>query len=286
MSGSELPSPSELVKRYQRRARKSFGQHFLTDAALLDRIVASVGEVAGAHVLEIGPGPGGLTVRLLAAGALVTCLEADRDMVAHLGDNLGHRDDLVVLQGDATSSDLEVAFSHCAPPPTLVVANLPYNAASPIVVALADRDAPPQRMALMFQLEVAQRIVAAGPGPDFGSLGVLCNLRYATRIAMKVPRGAFVPPPKVQSAVVRFDLRVPPLCPREVELAARRVARTAFNQRRKMLRKSLLPLGVGAEELCERAAIDPTARPESLDVAAFVRMGEALLAVRGPSDSA
>lgn len=275
---TELPSPNELVGRYAHRARKAFGQHFLSDSGLLDRIVALVEPTPGSRLLEVGPGPGGLTTRMLATGASVVALDADPDMVEHLQEALGHVDRFEVRHADATGPSLDQALGD---PPRDVVSNLPYNAGTPILFKLLEAQPAPRRMALMFQLEVAQRVVCTGPDRNFSSIGVAANLRYDTRLAFRVPPGAFRPPPKVTSAVVSFRLRDEPRCEVELEPIVRRVARTAFGQRRKMLRKSLVGLGVDAVTLCEAAEVAPTDRPEALDVEAFVRLARALEAVSG-----
>lgn len=267
-----LPTPSELVRLLSRRARKSFGQHFLTDRALLDRIVSLAGLSPGDRVVEIGPGPGGLTARLLASGAHVDAIDADGAMIEHLRDALGGFPALSLRHGDATGDALHEVLGAPCPP---VVANLPYNAGTPILFSLIERSEPPPKMVLMFQLEVARRVVATGPGEDFGPMGLAVGLRYTSRIAFRVPPGAFIPPPRVDSAVVVLDRRPSALCEPDVEDAARMLARTSFGQRRKMLRRSLASVSGDVVALCDAADVAPDARPETLDVDAFIRLAMA-----------
>ncbi len=272
LSTSGLLDPGALVRALRNRAKKSFGQHFLTDVGVLDRIVraAHVGE--GDRVVEVGPGPGGLTVRLLASGASVSCLEADPWMVEHLEDELGGRPGFDVTHGDATTEALDNLLGD---PPATVVSNLPYNAATPILFRLLDNPTPPQRMVLMFQLEVAQRVACGGADRLFGPLGLAANLLYETRLAFQLKPGAFTPPPKVVSGVVTFELRDTLIADHAERAAARQVARGAFSQRRKMLRKSLLSVSSDPVALCEAAGVPPTARPEALTCAEFVALGRA-----------
>ena len=267
----ELPSPDGLIRRYGRPAKKRFGQNFLSDIGLLDRVVRAARVEPGSRVLEIGPGPGGLTTRLLHAGASVVALEADEELFEHLrGAFADHA--LDVRLGDALSDDLDEALGD---PPATVVANLPYHLATEILFRLIDRDDPPARMALMFQREVAERIVSPGASREFGPLAVGTGLRFRTRIALRLPPGAFRPPPKVHSAVVAFERREEPLCDAATERTTRHLARLAFQQRRKMLRASIGKRVPGVMEAMEEVGIDPTARPEALDLERFVALGRA-----------
>lgn len=268
---SELPSPTELVRRYGRPAKKSLGQHFLTEVATLDRVIDVARLAPGSRVVEIGPGPGTLTTRLLAAGHSVEAVEMDDELVHHLGDVFAGAE-LTVVHGSALDIDLEPMLSRA----DAVVANLPYNVGAPILFRLLDAEHAPARMALMFQREVADRIVSSGPGRSFGPLGVACHIRYDTRLALKLPPGAFRPPPKVDSAVVRLLRRENPRCGRDVEMAARAIARTAFGHRRKMLRKTLLPHFEDPNSVLAMLDLPPTSRPEELSVDDFVRLGEFL----------
>lgn len=275
---STLPDAPTLVRALQRRARKSYGQHFLSDPGVLTRIAGFASLTEDTRVLEVGPGPGGLTVHLLASGARVHAVEADADMVAHLEEQLGDAPNFSVERADATTDALDEALDRLNA--DAVVSNLPYNAASPILFRLLDRPSPPERMVLMFQLEVAERVACAGEERRFGPLGLASNLVYRTKLAMTLRPGAFSPPPKVKSAVVVFERRPEPLADAEGRMAARAVARAAFAQRRKMLRKSLASFVEDPIALCTAADVLPTARPEALDLAAFVRLGAAWTARR------
>ena len=271
---TELLSPAELIRRYGKPAKKAFGQNFLADVGTLDRVVGAARLADGSKVLEIGPGPGGLTTRLLAAGHRVRAIEMDRDLVAHLETAFSGKNGFEVTQGSALDDELDEWLVGVDG----VVANLPYNVASPILFRLLDAVDPPERMALMFQKEVAERIVCTGPARAFGSLGVACNIRYDTRIAVRLKPGAFQPPPKVDSAVVRFIRRPEARCDRQTETFARRTARVAFGHRRKMLRKTLLPLFADPVDLLGRLGFKATARPEELTVDDFIRIGRELAA--------
>lgn len=274
---NELPQPDALITAYGRPAKKKFGQNFLRDVDLLDAVVDAAEVGPGDRVVEIGPGPGGLTTRLLAAGAEVTALEADPDLVDHLERRLvPHSPRLHVVHGDALGEALEAALGS---PPAKVVANLPYHVATPILFRLVDADVPPARMSLMFQMEVAERIVAAGATRAFGSLALGCQVRFAVSVALRLPPEAFHPAPKVHSAVVRFVRRDVPLATPEVEACMRGLARIAFQQRRKMLRATLGKQVASFDQLIEAAGVAPTARPEALTVEQFVKMAEAKLAL-------
>ncbi|MCA1662162.1 MAG: 16S rRNA (adenine(1518)-N(6)/adenine(1519)-N(6))-dimethyltransferase RsmA [Novosphingobium sp.] len=269
--GVSLPPLREVIARHGLSASKALGQNFLLDEQLLDRIAAIPGELKGRQVLEVGPGPGGLARALLRAGAHVTAIETDRrclPALAELGEAFPGR--LRVLEGDATR------LAHGIEGPFHVVANLPYNVGTALLVGWLGGEAwPPQwaSLTLMFQLEVAQRIVAA-PGSDaYGRLAVLAQWRSTARLAMKVHRSAFTPPPKVTSAVVHI---VPAAMPEGVSARTlERATEAAFGQRRKMLRQSLKGLP-GALESLERLGIDPQRRAETLSVAEFVAVAREL----------
>ncbi|MFT6400182.1 MAG: 16S rRNA (adenine1518-N6/adenine1519-N6)-dimethyltransferase [Bradymonadia bacterium] len=267
-------TPSELLKAYGLPAKKRFGQNFLIDPEALDSVIRSAMLPAGATVLEIGPGPGGLSSRLLAHGFTVRAIETDTDLVAHLEATLGPHEAFSVLAGDALKQDIDAELAKCAG----VVANLPYNVATPILFRLLDSPEAPPTMALMFQKEVADRIVCTGPARQFSSLGVACNIRYDTTIAMKLKPGAFRPSPKVHSAVVRFTRRETPRCSAEVETLARSIAREAFLYRRKMLRKTLLPCIPDPIATLSALGFTATARPEELSVDDFIRLASHQLA--------
>jgi 16S rRNA (adenine1518-N6/adenine1519-N6)-dimethyltransferase len=263
----KLPRLSDVIARHGLSASKALGQNFLLDENLLSRIAAIPGSLAGEHVYEVGPGPGGLTRALLRAGAHVTAVERDRrclPALAELGDAFPGM--LTIIEGDALEVSLEQALSSGGH----VVANLPYNAGTALLVQWLSGPVWPPRwssLTLMFQREVAERIAAPPGGSAYGRLAVLAQWRATAKVAMNVHRSAFTPPPKVMSAVVHI---VPTTQPEGVDPALlERVTGAAFGQRRKMLRQSLKSLP-GAVELLETLGIDPTRRAETLSIAEFV----------------
>ncbi|QKS00967.1 16S rRNA (adenine(1518)-N(6)/adenine(1519)-N(6))-dimethyltransferase RsmA [Sphingomonas sp. CL5.1] len=269
-----LPPLREVIARHGLSASKALGQNFLFDAQLLARIAAIPGNLADAEVLEVGPGPGGLTRALLAAGARVIAIERDRrclPALAELGDAYPGR--LRVIEGDALEIDARALFEG-APH---IVSNLPYNVGTALFVGWLSAAWLPwwKSLTLMFQREVADRIVAA-PGSDaYGRLAVLAQWRSSARIAMPVHRSAFTPPPKVMSAVVHV---VPTEAPAGVALTMlERLTAAAFGQRRKMLRQSLRGVP-GALEALEVEGIDATRRAETVSVAEFVAVARRLSA--------
>ena len=269
----DLPPLREVVARHGLSASKALGQNFLFDEQLLDRIAAIPGKLAGANVLEVGPGPGGLTRALLRAGAHVTAIEMDKrclPALAELGEAFPGQ--LKVIEGDALKVDPATLFDG----PWHIVANLPYNVGTALFTGwLSGKDWPPawQSLTLMFQLEVAERIVAGTDSDAFGRLAVLAQWRATPRIAMKVHRSAFTPPPKVMSAIVHVTPAAMPegVVPRMLE----RVTEAAFGQRRKMLRQSLKGLP-GALDALEKLGIDAQRRAETLTVADFVAIARVL----------
>jgi 16S rRNA (adenine1518-N6/adenine1519-N6)-dimethyltransferase len=273
---STLPSLRETIARHGLDARKSLGQHFLLDTALCARIAAAAGPMEGRHVLEVGPGPGGLTRALLATpAAKVLAVELDRRAVAALAElAAAHPGRLEVMEADA----LKVDVAALLPAPRRIVANLPYNVATPLLVGWLRGAAAIESMTLMFQQEVAERITAA-PGTEmYGRLGVLAQWRCRTSLLLTLPPGAFSPPPKVWSAVV--GLTPLPDDPGPALFATmERLTAAAFGQRRKMLRGALKSLGE-AEALLGAAEIDPTRRAETLTIAEFDRLAR-LLHTRG-----
>lgn len=267
-----LPPLRDVIARHGLQASKALGQNFLFDSQLLARIAAVPGELAGAEVLEVGPGPGGLTRALLAAGASVTAIERDRRCIpplAELGD--AYPGKLRVIEGDALAIDAASLFagkSH-------IVSNLPYNVGTALTVGWLSAEWRPwwQSLTLMFQREVADRIVAAPGTSAYGRLAVLAQWRSSARIAMPVHRSAFTPPPKVMSAVVHI---VPADAPEGVRLATlERLTGAAFGQRRKMLRQSLKGVA-GANAAMETLGIDPTRRAETVSVDEFVALARTL----------
>ena len=269
-----LPSLRDTVARHGLDARKALGQHFLFDTALCTRIAGLAGDLAGKHVIEVGPGPGGLTRALLASPAAeVVAVELDRRVVPVLEElQAAFPGRLRIVQGDAVRMDPETL----APAPRRIVSNLPYNVGSVLLVGWLRRAAALEGMTLMFQQEVAERITAAPDTEAYGRLGVLAQWRCRCDLLMSLPPGAFSPPPKVWSAVVGFtpkpDDPAPPLF-----AAMERLTAAAFGQRRKMLRGALKSLG-DAEALLEAAGIEGTRRAETLTVAEFDRMARILAA--------
>jgi len=266
-----LPPIREVIARHGLSASKALGQNFLLDEHLLDRIAAIPGELSGQDVLEIGPGPGGLTRALLRAGARVTAIEMDERCLPALAElGAAFPGQLRVLHGDA------MKLEHGISGPFHIVANLPYNVGTALFTGWLSGEAwPPQwaSLTLMFQLEVAQRIVARPDTGAFGRLAVLAQWRAAARLAMKVHRSAFTPPPKVMSAIVHV---VPAAMPEGVSARMlERVTEAAFGQRRKMLRQSLKGLP-GAVEALAVLDIDPQRRAETLSVTEFVAIARVL----------
>jgi 16S rRNA (adenine1518-N6/adenine1519-N6)-dimethyltransferase len=266
----DLPPLREVIRRHDLVARKSLGQNFLLDLNLTARIARAAGPLEGVTVLEVGPGPGGLTRALLAAGAAqVIAIERDARCRAAL-EEIAARDPerLTIVDGDALRID---PAPYLGSEPARIVANLPYNIGTQLLINwLTVEPWPPwyDSMTLMFQREVAERIVAAPGSKTYGRLSVLANWRTHPAILFDVAPRAFVPPPKVTSSLVRFEPRRAPLaCDRRT---LERVTEAAFGQRRKMLRQSLKSLGVDAVTLLDAAGIDPTARAEDLSVEAYV----------------
>ncbi len=273
----DLPPLRDVISRHGLSAKKGLGQNFLLDLNLTMRIARSAGDLSGVTVIEVGPGPGGLTRALLAAGAArVVAIERDDrclPALAEIADRYPAR--LEVIAGDA----LEVDYRAIAPGPTRIVANLPYNVATPLLVGwLREEPWPPcyESLTLMFQREVAERIVAVPGSKTYGRLGVLAGWRSEARILFNLAPSAFTPPPKVTSAIVGLVPRRSPLAvdPDALE----RVVAAAFGQRRKMLRQSLRALGADPLPLLEAAGIAPTERAEEVDVAGFVRLANAFSA--------
>lgn len=269
----------EALEAHDLFARKGLGQHFLLDLNLTRRIARAAAIQPGDTVLEIGPGPGGLTQALLESpAARIVAVEKDPRFVAHLRRHFadaGAR--LQVVEADALGVD-EATLLAGAPGPCPIVANLPYNVGTPLLVKWLKAGAWRGAMLLMFQEEVCQRIVAE-PGSDhYGRLAVLTAARAHARIALGVPRLAFVPPPRVESAVVALTARSDPFA----DLAAlEHVTACAFGQRRKMLRASLKALGP-VEALLATAGLDPVARPETVPPEGFFRLADAWRALQGP----
>jgi 16S rRNA (adenine1518-N6/adenine1519-N6)-dimethyltransferase len=278
----DLPPLRDVIARHGLNARKALGQNFLLDLNLTSRIARSAGALEGVHVVEIGPGPGGLTRAILAAGAAhVTAIEMDARCLPALSEIEAHYPGrLTIIAGDA----LKVAL----PPPSLpagstarIIANLPYNVATPLIIGwLKTMPHPPwfQSITVMVQREFAERLCGTTEKPkDYGRLSVLTALLAEARILFNVPPSAFVPQPKVMSSVVELRPRdrLPPV---PLELLEE-VTLAAFGQRRKMLRQSLKSLGFGPE-LLTMTAINPQARAEEIAPAGFVALTAALQQLR------
>jgi 16S rRNA (adenine1518-N6/adenine1519-N6)-dimethyltransferase len=272
----ELPPLREVIARHGLSARKQLGQNFLLDLNLTSRIARTAGALDGVTVIEVGPGPGGLSRALLAAGARkVVAIERDERALPALAEiEAAYPGRLEILAGDAMTTDYAGLTDGA---PTRIVANLPYNIGTELLIGWLTTDPwPPffQSLTLMFQREVAERIVAR-PGDDqYGRLGVLCGWRTEAKIAFNVGRENFTPPPSVTSSVVHLVPRPVAGDVRVKDLEA--VTRAAFGQRRKMLRQSLKSTGVPVEKLLAAAGLKGDERAETLPVEAFLEMAKAL----------
>jgi len=279
-----LPPLRDVIRRHGLAAKKSLGQNFLFDLNLAARIARAAGPLEGVTVFEVGPGPGGLTRALLALGAArVIAVERDDRAIAALQEIAAlYPDRLDIVAADALSFDAAERLDQ-RQGPARIVANLPYNIATALLVSwLGVEPWPPwyDCAVLMFQREVAERIVAAPGSKSYGRLSVLTQWRCEARIMFDVNASAFVPPPKVTSSVVRLIPRGAPLpCERRL---LERVTQAAFGQRRKMLRQSLRSLGADTAALLEAAKLEPTARAEDIAVSGFVALAQALAAVALP----
>ena len=268
-----LPPLREVIARQGIAARKSLGQNFILDLNLTRRIARAAGRLDDCTVIEIGPGPGGLTRALLAEGARrVVAVERDPRCLAALGELAAHYPGrLQLVEGDALALDAAALTE----PPRKIVANLPYNIATALLLRWLDRIGDYDSLTLMFQREVAERLVAAPRRPAYGRLSVLVQWLTEPKILFDLPPRAFVPSPKVTSSVVALIPRAAPLAPAD-KPTLERVTAAAFGQRRKMLRSSLKALGVPVEKLLAGAGIPPTARAEELSVADFCALARAL----------
>ena len=277
----DLPPLREVIREHALSARKSLGQNFLLDLNLTARIARAAGPLEGATVVEIGPGPGGLTRAMLALGAThVIAVEHDTRAIPAL-EMIGRRypGRLEIICADAQIFDPRPYLGSTK---AKIVANLPYNIATALLIGwLSIEPWPPwyDMMVLMFQREVAERVVARENDEAYGRLGVLANWRCETKILFDISPAAFVPQPKVTSSVVRLLPRAKPeACERR---ALEQVAAAAFGQRRKMLRQSLKSLPADPARLAAAAQIDPTRRAETIPISGFVAMARELANIRG-----
>ncbi|GGA80465.1 ribosomal RNA small subunit methyltransferase A [Nitratireductor aestuarii] len=273
MSFDDLPPLREVIRAHGLFAKKALGQNFLFDLNLTAKIARSAGKLEGVDVIEVGPGPGGLTRALLAEGASrVIAIERDErclSALAEISDRYPGK--LQVIPGDALKTDFASLTDGSRP--VKIVANLPYNVGTELLIRwLTVEPWPPfyESLTLMFQREVAERIVAEPADNHYGRLGVLAGWRTRSRIVFDVPPQAFTPPPKVTSSVVHIEPRSNPLPVDGSKLA--RVTEAAFGQRRKMLRQSLKSLG--GEALLAKVGIDPTRRAETLSIDEFVELAQ------------
>lgn len=274
-----LPPLRDVIETHGLRAKKELGQNFLLDLNLTGRIARSAGRLEACTIIEVGPGPGGLTRALLTEGAqkVIAIERDDRALPALAEIAAAYPGRLEVIAGDA----LEIDYAALADGPTKIVANLPYNIATPLLTGwLTSAPWPPyfDSLTLMFQKEVAERIVAGPGSKTYGRLSVLAGWRTEARIAFNIDKSAFTPPPKVTSSVVH-------LVPREVDptlpvRAVEDVTRAAFGQRRKMVRQSLKGLGMPVEVLLEAAGLQGTERAEDLPVSCFLQMAATYAAAR------
>jgi len=275
-----LPPLREVISKHGLGALKALGQNFLLDLNLTGRIARAAGPLQGYEIIEVGPGPGGLTRALLAEGAdRVIAIERDRRCLPALAEiAAAYPGRLTVVEGDA----LETNMASLVKGPARIVANLPYNIATPLLVRwLQTEPWPPYyaSLTLMFQKEVAERIVAPPGGKAYGRLGVLAQWRSKARMLFDINRSAFTPPPAVTSTVVELIPRSEPLAPADPAVLERVVA-AAFGQRRKMLRSSLKALMPDPAGIIEQAGVDPTQRAEELSVEEFCALARAYAATR------
>ncbi|BDG10381.1 16S rRNA (adenine(1518)-N(6)/adenine(1519)-N(6))-dimethyltransferase RsmA [Anaeromyxobacter paludicola] len=268
------PSPRALLDKYGLRAKKSWGQNFLGDEQILDGIARLAVESPGERVVELGAGLGHLTARLAAHGGVVVAVERDRDMARVLRGELGER--VTLLEADAARLDYGAL---AAGGRIAVVGNLPYHLTSPILFSLLDQADHVSRAVFLVQAEVAERLAASPGTKDWGLLSVLLQQRATVSLERRVPRGAFLPPPRVESAVVRVGFGEA-LVPVDDPAWFRRVVKAGFAQRRKVLSNALAGAGLGAPEVIlgalAEAGVEPRRRGETLSVEEWARLARAL----------
>lgn len=278
MSLEDLPPLREVLAEQGLGAKKSFGQHFLLDLNLTRKIARLAGPLDESLVIEVGPGPSGLTRALLLEGAMkLVAVEKDARFLPLLADLAEAAEGrLSVVEADALEVDEAAIAAHAAAgAPVRIVSNLPYNVGTPLLIKWLTGPFTPASLTLMFQKEVARRIVAAPGEDDYGRLAVISQAVAEARLVMTLPARAFTPPPKVESAVVHLIPRADRPAPARLA-ALEQVTAAAFGQRRKMLRSSLKALG--GEALCTSAGVDPGLRAEVIDIAGFLRLADALIA--------
>jgi 16S rRNA (adenine1518-N6/adenine1519-N6)-dimethyltransferase len=280
MNFEDLPPLRDRLAAHGLLARKSFGQHFLLDLNVTRKIARLAGPLDNHAVIEVGPGPGGLTRALLEAGARVIAVEKDArflPLLGELADAAGGR--LTLVEADALEVDeAELLERHAPGLGAKVVSNLPYNVGAPLLVKWLHQARRFESLTLMFQKEVAERIAARPGSGAYGRLGVLSQAVAEAEIVMSLPARAFTPPPKVESAVIRLTPRPDGPSP-ELLRGLERVTQAAFGQRRKMLRSSLKSLG--GQALCAAVGIDPDLRAETVPVSGFLELARASLEAGG-----
>ena len=275
MKGESMNSGAKAFKLNdgkQHRARKRFGQNFLKDQQVIDRVIQTINPGASEHLLEIGPGQGALTRQLAAAVGKLDCVELDRDLARHIDSSYGSADKVTVYQQDILKFDLrQLTQSNNS---LRIVGNLPYNISTPVLFYLLQNHALIKDMTFMLQLEVVQRMTATAGNKSYGRLGIMLQYFCEVEHCFNVPSAAFVPKPKVSSAIVRLTPhREFPVSARSVE-CLQIVVRTAFNQRRKTLKNSLKTLLPKAA--LDALPLDLTLRPENLSLADYVLISDAL----------
>ncbi len=271
-----IESPAEVLRRHGLSARKSWGQHFLRAQHVHDAIVRASAAGPGTRVIEIGAGLGTLTSQLLDTGAEVWAIERDRDLCEVLRKELGERENFRLVEADAVRFDYASAADEQHPRP-VVVGNLPYQLTGPLLFALLEHHERTGPWVVMVQLEVAQRLAAAPGSKVYGGVTIAIGRQRSVTSVVRVPPGAFLPPPKVDSAVIRLDARPQPL---GVPVEDRRflaLVRAAFQQRRKTIANALTSLGPRDDVLqwCEAASVDPSLRPERLTIEQFTALARA-----------